>query len=128
MRKASFKKEKFEERIQNDINAILRFELNDQRLTFVSVTRVELSADFSQAKVYWDSFDSEHRGDIKRAIEATNKKIRSLLAARLQVRHTPELFFIYDSSFEDESHIEEILKQEKQSGRYNPEDDESDSE
>jgi len=127
MRKASFKKSKFEQSIQNEINAIFRFELNDKRLTFVSITKVELSADFSLANVYWDSFDDSSRGDCKSAIDSVNKKVRSLLAAKLNVRHTPQLEFLYDSSFEDESYITNILEDEKREGRFSPDSDDSDS-
>ena len=120
MRKASFKKVKFEEMIQNEINSILRYELNDARLTFVSITKVELTADFSEAKVYWDTFDRSQRGDCKQAIELVNKKIRSLLASRIKVRHTPALHFFYDTQFEDESKIDAILEEEKDLDRYHP--------
>jgi ribosome-binding factor A len=121
MRKTSFKKEKFEEMIQNEINSILRFELNDARLTFVSVTKVELTADFSEAKIFWDTFDRTQRGDCSKAISAVAKKIRSLLASKLQVRHTPALHFFYDTQFEDESKISAILEEEKERNRYHPE-------
>ncbi len=120
MRKKSYKKEKFAERIQNEVNSILRYELNDKRLTFVSVTKVELSADFSQAEIYWDSFDREKRGDCKAALEAVSPKIRSLLAAKLAVRHTPSLEFLYDSQYEDEGTISAILANEKKEGKFNP--------
>lgn len=123
MRKVSFKKQKFEERIQNEVNSILRYELSDKRLTFVSVTKVELSADFSMAKIYWDSYNSDNRGDCKQAIDSLDKKIRSLLAAKLNVRHTPSLTFHYDSQFEEEGKISAILDEEKSEGKFNPDQD-----
>ena len=61
------KKAMFEERILNELNMILRRDMNDTRLQFVSLTHVELSNDFSMAKVYWDTFDSGKRGDIKKS-------------------------------------------------------------
>lgn len=102
-------KETYQERIQNELNIVLRREIADPRLNLCTVTRVELNPDYSVASVYWDTFDSSKRGDIKKAIEGVVGKLRSILAKNLQVRHTPVLTFIYDSQFEDEMKITELL-------------------
>lgn len=107
---SSHSKQIFEERIRNDVNSLLRSELKDPRLALLSITRVELNADYSVASVYWDTFDSQKRGDIKEALEGTVGRLRSLLAKLLKVRHTPVLNFIYDSQYEDELKIEKLLK------------------
>lgn len=106
----SHSKSMFEERIKNEINSSLRNELKDPRMVMVSVTRVELNQDYSVATVYWDTFDSSKRGDAKNAMEGSGGRLRSLLAKKLNVRHTPELSFVYDSQFEDELKIEKLLK------------------
>ncbi len=100
----------FEGRIKDALNLALRQSLKDPRLTMVSITRVELTNDYSQAKVYWDSFNAENRGDLKKAVSGASSKLRSVLAKELNVRHTPELFLYFDSQFEDERKIEELLK------------------
>lgn len=106
----SHSKTMFEERIKNEISSSLRGELNDPRLVLMSITRVELNQDYSVASVYWDTFDSSKRGDVKSAIDGTKGRLRTLLAKKLNVRHTPALTFIYDSQFEDEMKIEQLLK------------------
>ncbi|MBG60235.1 MAG: ribosome-binding factor A [Halobacteriovoraceae bacterium] len=106
----SHNKAMFEERIKNEMNSFLRTELKDPRLMLMSITRVELNQDYSVASVYWDTFDSSKRGDIKAALNGTKGRLRSLLAKNLKVRHTPELNFSYDSQFEDERKIESLLK------------------
>jgi ribosome-binding factor A len=102
-------KELFQDKIRNEISNILRREISDPRLNMISITRVELTPDYSQAKVYWDTFDASKRGDVKKAIEGVSSKMRTLLANNLQVRHTPVLFFYYDSQFEDELKITQLL-------------------
>ncbi len=109
-RKQGHNKSIFEERIKNEINIALRKSIADPRLTLVSVTRVELSNDYSMAKVYWDTFDASKRGDAKEAFDGVGKKLRAILAKELNVRHTPALELIYDSQFEDERNIESLLK------------------
>ena len=76
----------------------------------VSVTHVELTQDYSHAKVYWDTFNSATRGDAKTAIEATSGRMRKLLSNKMEVRHTPEIHYIYNSQFEDSNKIEKLLK------------------
>lgn len=115
--KKSFKKDKFSQRVLNDMNAFLRQRFTDSRLRFVSFSKVDLSQDFSKATVYWDTFDASSRGDAKKAIEHIGSKMRSMLASSLQVRHVPELDFRYDGQFEAERKIDELLGLETMAGR-----------
>ncbi len=110
-RKQGHNKSMYEERIKNELNVALRRTISDPRLTMVSVTRVELTHDYSIAKVYWDTFDSSKRGDAKKAIDGVSTKLRSVLAKELKVRHTPQIKFYYDSQYEDESNIDSLLQE-----------------
>lgn len=104
-----FSKLKYEERVRDMINLALRREFTDPRLVNVSVTHVELTQDYSHAKVFWDTFDASKRGDAKEAIEATAGRMRKMLASKMEVRHTPEIHFHYNSQFEDEIKISKLL-------------------
>lgn len=110
----TFKRDKFEERILGEVNLILRSKISDTRLQFVSITKVELNNDYSQAILYWDTFDANSRGDAKSAIESIPGRVRSLLAQTLEVRHVPTITFKYDSQYESELAIENLLKSEKE--------------
>lgn len=105
-----FSKLKYEEKVRDVINLALRREFTDPRLMNVSVTHVELTQDYSHAKVYWDTFNTATRGDAKAAIEATAGRMRRLLAEKMEVRHTPEIKYIYNSQFEDANKIDKLLK------------------
>ncbi len=104
-----FSKVKYEERVRDEINLALRREFTDPRLVNVSVTHVELTQDYSHAKVFWDTFNASKRGDAKEAIEATAGRMRKLLASKMEVRHTPEIHYVYNSQFEDENKISKLL-------------------
>ncbi len=105
-----FSKLKYEEKVRDVINLALRREFTDPRLMNVSVTHVELTQDYSHAKVYWDTFNVQTRGDAKTAIESTAGRMRKLLAEKMEVRHTPEIHYIYNSQFEDANKIDQLLK------------------
>ena len=109
-RKQGHNKSSYESKIKDAINTAFRQSLGDPRLIMISVTRVELTNDYSLAKVYWDTFDASKRGDIKIAIEGSASKLRSILSRELIIRHTPKLTFFYDSQYEDEAKIAELLK------------------
>lgn len=110
----SHTKVKLEERIKDDINTLLRKDFKDPRLLFVSVTKVELNKDNSVAKVFWDTFDSTKRLEIEKAFEGVVGKMRSKLAFALKIRHTPEIKFFYDSQFEDEKKIMDLIQQDSE--------------
>ncbi|EQC49291.1 ribosome-binding factor A [Bacteriovorax sp. BSW11_IV] len=128
MAKKSFKKEKYTERLVLEINSFLRTGASDPRLSFLSVTKVEMSVDYSYADIYWDTFDISRRGDCKKAIEAAAPKIRSQLAKVLQVRQVPELRFVYDSQFVEEQKISDLLNSEKELGKSFSDDDSNEDE
>lgn len=115
-RKQGHNKPIYEEKLKDAINMALRQTIKDPRLTMVSVTRVELTPDYSHAKVYWDTFDVQNRGKIKEGMDGVASKLRSILAKEMNIRHTPSLSLFYDSQFEDERKIEELLKQDKNAG------------
>ena len=114
-RKQGHNKAVYEEKIRDAINVALRLTLKDPRLVIVSVTRVELNNDYSAAKVFWDTYDANKRGDTKKAVDGIASKLRAVLAKELQVRHTPHLEFFFDSRFEDEKKIEDLLKSSDES-------------
>lgn len=111
----SFKKTKFEERLLHEMNGMLRREISDPRVTFLSFTKVELTPDYSVANVYWDTFDTSKKEECAQAVNGLAGKFRSLLAHVLQVRHTPVLRFAYDNQFEAEQEINRLLADNKDS-------------
>ena len=94
------------------MNQLLRTHFSDNRLQFISFTKVELSCNLSHAKVYWDTFDGKKKQEATNAIAGIHGKMRSHLANFLQIRQIPQLKFIYDSQFESEKNISDILKDE----------------
>ena len=92
--------------------------MSDSRLQFLTITKVELTNDLSRAKIFWDTFDSEKKPDITKALGSIKGKLRTQLALQLKIRQAPEVNIVYDNQYEEESKIDQILKDEKNSGRY----------
>lgn len=107
------------ERVGSLIRAILaeaiQNRLNDPRIErLTSITRVEVSADFSVARVFVSVLAPEARR--KLSVEALGHaagRLRSLIAQGLTLRQTPELDFRLDESvqhgFETVQQIDRIM-------------------
>ncbi|MGI6648244.1 MAG: 30S ribosome-binding factor RbfA [Bacillota bacterium] len=102
------------EEMKKEVSQILREEIKDPRVGFVSVTRVEVSSDLRYAKVFISVLGSqEERQEVARALKRAGGFIRSELARRIRLRFTPELTFKIDDSIEHGVRIANILDQVK---------------
>lgn len=106
---ASIKIERLNHAFQEEISMILMTEIKDEDIKFVTITGVETTSDLSYAKVYFTVLDDTKRKSTLEALNGAASFIRGKLAERVEVRHTPELKFIYDISIEYGNHIDEII-------------------
>ena len=56
-------------------------------------------------------FDDTKKESTLEALNGAASFIRGELSKRVEIRHTPELKFIYDTSIEYGNHIEKIIEQ-----------------
>jgi ribosome-binding factor A len=105
----SLKGERISSDIQREISNILLTEAKDEDFKHVTITAVEATNDLSFAKVYFTTTDD--RSKVEHDLNNAAGFFRSLLAERLEVRHTPELRFIFDESIEYGAKIEKIIEQ-----------------
>lgn len=100
MRKRSVKNNRINEEVLRELSEIIRSELKDPRIAeFVSVLSVEVAPDLKTAKAYISVLGSEE--DTERTMEglkASAGYVRNLLAKRINLRNTPEIIFISNSS------------------------------
>ena len=94
---------------QEEISMILMKEIKDEDIKFVTITGVDVTNDLSFAKVYYTVLDDEKKEKTKEALDKAAPFIRKQLASRIEIRHTPELRFIYDKTEEYGSHIDKII-------------------
>ena len=106
---ASIKIERLNHAFQEEISVILMKEIKDEDIKFVTITGVDTSSDLSYAKVYYTVLDDSKRDSTAEALEGAASFIRTKLAERVEVRHTPELNFIYDTSIDYGNHIDKII-------------------
>ena len=110
----SVKIERLNHAIQEEISMILMKEVKDENIKFVTITGVETTSDLSFSKVYYTVYDRDKMEETQKSLEKASSFIRTKLAERIEVRHTPELKFIYDTSIAYGEHIEKIIEEIKE--------------
>jgi len=97
--------------IRREMMDILMRRMRDPRLSFISVTGVEVSGDLSSAKIWLSSLDGvEKRAEIVKVLTHAVPYLRRELAPRLGLRDVPELRFAYDESIERGARVEDLLR------------------
>ncbi len=103
---------RLENTIQRRLSEILRQDVKDPRLSFVTVTAVKLTIDLTQLKVYVTVLtdDETEKENAVQALNHSKAFIRTTLAQRIDMRKSPALTFVYDRSLERGNEIEAGLK------------------
>ncbi|MFH1354811.1 MAG: 30S ribosome-binding factor RbfA [Candidatus Omnitrophota bacterium] len=109
------RKEKVTEAIRKEISIIIHDELKDPRIGFVTITRVEMAQDLRAAKIFFSVLGKEkERKKTKEALESAVGFIRRLIAQRISLRFSPEIFFREDRSSEYSIKIQQVLDKIKE--------------
>ena len=116
-----YRLQRINDEITKEMTRILRG-VKDPRVTsyMTVVTGCDVSPDLKYAKIYFSFLDpskpeeaKEIREQIKDGLVSAKGYIRRELAASLNLRITPELTFIADTSAEYGSYVDEVLRQIK---------------
>lgn len=115
------------EQVRRELAEIIKNEIKDPRLGFLSFTEVRMSNDLSHAVVYCSVLKSE---DLHESIDILNHAvgfIRKSIGRRIRARIVPTLKFVADESIvrgaEMDNLINEAIKSDKE--HSNKDDDES---
>ena len=111
MKKSSRKYSRLNEEIKRALSDIIRNDLKDPGIGLVtSVTCVEATTDLKECKVYISVLgDEAKRDETMAALERAKGFMRHMLAEKLNLRNTPELFMLADRTIEHGMHIDSIL-------------------
>ena len=105
----SIKNERINSNMQREISYIIANEVKNPNIKFLTITDVDVTSDLSFAKVYFTTLDDVN--ETLKALKSAKGYIKKELGERLELRHIPELEFIYDESIEYANRIEEKIKE-----------------
>jgi ribosome-binding factor A len=119
--------ERVAEQIRQTVSVSLARDVQDPRIGFVTVTRVKVSPDLQQARIYYTTIGDERtRKDTARGLEAARPFLRRAVGSEIRLRRVPELSFEYDRSAEHQDRVEQLLQEIAEERRTRGESDGSD--
>lgn len=99
------------DQIRAELGWLLAREVHDPGVGFVTITRVQVSPDLQQARVYYTALgDDLARRSSARALERAAPFLRRHIGSRLRLRRVPELKFLFDESVAGQDRIEQLLR------------------
>jgi ribosome-binding factor A len=93
--------EKIGEQLRAEIARILLEEAMDPRIRFITLTRVDVAPDLSNAVVFWSAMDvrdADSAEQTQQILESAASFVRRQLAQALPLRRVPVLQFRFDPS------------------------------
>jgi ribosome-binding factor A len=104
--------ERVADQLRGELASLLAREVHDPGIGFVTLTRVQVSPDLQLARVFYTALgDDKARAATRRALERAAPFLRRQIGARLRLKRTPELTFVYDDSIAGQDRIEQILSE-----------------
>lgn len=108
----STRQRRVQELLVQEISDIIRREIKDPRVGFVTITDAEITSDLRHARIFFSVLGKpEEREDTGKALTRAAGFIRSEFARRAQMRFVPDLRFEFDPSVEHGARISQLLAQ-----------------
>jgi ribosome-binding factor A len=116
------------EQIRLELSELIAREVHDPGIGFLTLTRVTVTADLQQARVYYTSLgDEKVQRETAKALTRATPFLRRQVGARIRLRRVPELTFFYDESIAHTDRIEQILQDLKTEAAARPAPDSDDT-
>jgi ribosome-binding factor A len=89
---------------------IVMHELSDPRMTFITLTRVELAKDLAHAVIYWSTLEEGgQRSKVEHALRDAAPFVQVEIAKVFATRRTPHVRFEFDPSIAGAVRVSGIL-------------------
>ncbi len=114
--------EQVADELRQIISEIIQFELKDPRVGFVTVTRVEVSADLQHARAFVSVMgEPAERDEALIGLEKARGFVRRRVGQELRhMRTVPDVQFRLDTSLDYSIHIATVLRDVAEERRVNP--------
>ena len=90
---------RFESLLKEEISNIILREIKNPKVGMVTITRVEVTPDYTNAKVYFTVIPEGSEEETQKALRESAGYIRHILKKRIRAKIIPSLDFIFDKDF-----------------------------
>ncbi|NLA33027.1 MAG: 30S ribosome-binding factor RbfA [Mollicutes bacterium] len=108
------KAKKISSQIQRELSKIIMNETKNEIVKSLNITACEVTNDLSFAKIFYTYLGDYTKEEIASELEKTSSHFRKMLASKIDIRHTPELIFVFDESIEYGKNIEKLIEKIKE--------------
>ena len=106
----SIKIDRLEHSFVEQISSILKTEIKDERIHFVTVTAAKITNDLSFAKIYVTILEDKEKDSMLKQLNKASNFIERELSKRIEIRKMPNITFVYDDSIAYAENIENIIE------------------
>ncbi len=116
------RKDRVSEQIRRELAELLRSELKDPRVGMISLTDVEVTADYAHAKVFFSTLaGSEGVPAVMVGLQKASGFLRRELGKRISIHTTPQLHFVFDDSLERGADLDRLIAEASAISDHTPE-------
>jgi len=109
--KSFSRKDRVSEQIRRELAELIRSELKDPRVGMISLTDVEVTADYAHAKVYFSTLaGSANLDEVMTGLQKASGFLRRELGKRISIHMTPQLHFVFDQSLERGADLSALIQ------------------
>jgi ribosome-binding factor A len=102
--------------IRAELGNLLARDVHDPGIGFVTITRVQMTPDLQQARVFYTTLgEDKARSNTSRALDRAVPFLRRQIGSRLRLKRVPELTFLFDESIAGQDRIEQLLNEVRSS-------------
>lgn len=99
------------ELLREVLSEIIATQLKDPAVGRITITRVKLSDDLRNARVFFTMLGNEQqRQSAATGLKRASRFLRAETAHKISLRHAPELLFQYDDTLDYVENIENLIK------------------
>ena len=112
IKKSFSRKDRVSEQIRRELADLIRSELKDPRVGMISITDVEVTADYAHAKVFFSTLAGrEHLAEVMTGLQKASGFLRRELGKRISIHMTPQLHFVFDQSLERGADLSKLIQE-----------------
>lgn len=104
---------RLEEHILEELGLIIRKDFDDPSASFITLTKVKLGSDLTQATVFVSVFPEKNKDSVIERLNRAHGFLQAKLYERLSTYNLPKLYFKYDPSIVRETRLHDLIAKNK---------------
>lgn len=116
------RRDRVAEQIRRELAELIRTELKDPRVGMISLTDVEVTADYAHAKVFFSTLAAgDNLPAVMTGLQKASGFLRRELGKRISIHMTPQLHFVFDQSLERGADLSKLIDEASAISDHTPE-------